>query len=113
MLLDHARNYPSHWATVLSIAEKIGCSPPTLHEWVKKAAFNSGKRAGVPTEIADKVNALAREVRELQQANELLRKTSDYFPQGGARPPVQAMIAFIDDHRNASPRHPPHHSSDV
>ena len=37
MVLDHERDYPSRWATVVSIAEKIGCSPPTLHEWVKKA----------------------------------------------------------------------------
>ena len=34
-----------------------------------------------------------------RQANEILRKASAYFRPGGARPPVQAMIAFIDDHR--------------
>jgi hypothetical protein len=31
------------------VAEKIGCVPLTLHDWVKKAEVNSGKRAGVPT----------------------------------------------------------------
>jgi putative transposase len=41
---------------------------------VKKAEVNSGKRAGVPAEIADKVKALEHEVRELRQANEILRK---------------------------------------
>src|SRR3546814_9981018 len=46
MVLDHERDYPSRWATVVSIAQKIGCSPPTLHEWVKKAEVDSGKRAG-------------------------------------------------------------------
>jgi transposase len=46
---------------VVSIAEKIGCVPQTLHEWVKKAEVDSGKRAGVPTEVADKVKALERE----------------------------------------------------
>ncbi len=53
---------------MVSIAEKIGCVPQTLHEWVKKAEVNSGKRAGVPAEVADKVKALEREVRELRQA---------------------------------------------
>ncbi len=67
--------------SVVSIAEKIGCVPQTLHEWVKKAEVNSGKRAGVPTEVADKMKALEREVRELRQANEILRKASAYFAQ--------------------------------
>ena len=43
--------------------QKIGCVPQTLHEWIKKAEVESGKRAGVPTGIADKVKALEREVR--------------------------------------------------
>jgi putative transposase len=49
--------------------------------------------------LADKLKALERENRELGQANEILRKASAC--DGGARPPVQAMIAFIDDHREA------------
>jgi len=81
MVLDHERDHPSRWSTVVSIAEKIGCSPPTLHEWVKKAEVNSGKRTSVPTEVADKVKALEREVRELRQANEILRRASAYFAQ--------------------------------
>ena len=59
-----------------SFAEKIGCVPQALHEWVKKAEVDSGKRGGVPTEVEDKVKALTREVRELRQANEILRKAS-------------------------------------
>ena len=59
----------------------IGCSGHTLLEWVKKAEVNSGKRAGVPTDVADKLKALERENRELRQANEILRKASAYFAQ--------------------------------
>ena len=53
----------------------------TLLEWVKKAEVNSGKRAGVPTELAERLKALERENRELRQANEILRKASAYFAQ--------------------------------
>jgi len=58
---------------------KIGCSAPTLHEWVKRSEVNSGARAGVPSEVAEKIKALERENRELRQANEILRKASAYF----------------------------------
>jgi transposase len=79
MVLDHAGEHPSRWAAVTSIAAKIGCTPQTLHDWVKKAEVNSGQRAGVPTDMADKLKALERENRELRQTNEILRKASAYF----------------------------------
>ena len=101
LVFDHEKDHPSRWATVTSIAAKIGCTAQSLNEWVKKAEIDSGVRGGVPTEIAERLKALERENRELRQANEILRKASAYFRSGGARPPVQAMIAFIDDHRQA------------
>ena len=74
---------------MISIAEKIGCSAHTLNEWVKKAEVDSGKRAGVPTEMADRLKALERENRELRQANEILRKASAYFAQAELAPPFK------------------------
>ena len=65
----------------------------------EEAEVNSGKRAGVPTELAERLKALERESRELRQANDILRKASAYLP-GGARPPVQAMTSFIYEHRS-------------
>lgn len=87
-------------AAVVSVAEKIGCEWQTLHERLTKAEVDSGKRAGVPTEVADKLKALEREVRESRQAYENLRKASACISSGGARPPNPAMIAFIDDNRD-------------
>ena len=79
MVLDHEREHRSRWATVSSIATKIGCTAQSLNEWVKKAEVDSGTRAGLPTEVAEKLKALERENRELRQANEILRKASAYF----------------------------------
>jgi len=81
MVLDHEGEHSSRWAAVSSIAAKIGCTAQTLNEWVKKAEVDSGMRAGVPTETAERLKALERENRDLRQANEILRKASAYFAQ--------------------------------
>src|ERR1700679_4136500 len=83
MVLDHASEHASRWAAVTSIAAKIGCTPQTLHDWVKKAEVDSGQRAGVPTDMAEKLKALERENRELRQANEIRRRERVFFAGGG------------------------------
>ncbi|MCU7430630.1 IS3 family transposase [Paracoccus denitrificans] len=101
LVLDNEGQHGSRWQAVMSISAKIGCAPQTLNEWVKKAEVDSGKRPGVSSEMAEKMKALERENRELRQANEILRKASAYFCDGGARPPVEVMVGFIDAHRDA------------
>lgn len=81
LVLEHEDEHPSRWTAMVSIAGKIGCSAHTLNEWVRKAEVETGKRAGVPSETADRLKALERENRELRQANEILRKASAYFAQ--------------------------------
>jgi transposase len=81
MMLEHEGQHTSRWATILSIAAKIGCTAQTLNEWVKKVERDSGRRPGPTTEMAAKLKALERENRELRQANEILRKASAYFAQ--------------------------------
>ncbi|SNT10468.1 Transposase [Azospirillum sp. RU38E] len=61
------------------MASKIGCSAHTLNEWVKRAEVESGSRAGIPLDVLEKLKAQEREIRELRQANEILRKASAYF----------------------------------
>jgi transposase len=79
MVVEHGGEYLSRWAAVCSVAAKIGCNAATLHEWVKRTEVDRGVRAGVPTDVAEKMKSLERENRELRQANEILRKASAYF----------------------------------
>jgi transposase-like protein len=81
MVLDHEGEHSSRWSTIVSISGKIGCVAQTLNEWVKRAEVDSGRRAGISTDTAEKMKALERENRELRQANEILRKASAYFAQ--------------------------------
>ena len=56
-------------------------APQTLLEWVKKAEVDSGKRAGVPTDMAEKLKALERENRELRQANQFFARRQRILPR--------------------------------
>ena len=81
MVLEHQGDHASRWATISSIAAKIGCTPETLRLWVNKAERDSGARAGPTSEERERIKALERENRELRQVNEILRKASAYFAQ--------------------------------
>ena len=79
MVLEHAGDHPSRWATIGSIASKIGCTGETLRKWVRQAERDKGLRAGLTSDERERMKAMEREIRELRQANEILRKASAYF----------------------------------
>lgn len=79
MVLDHGGDHASQWAAIGSIAAKIGCTAETLRKWVRQAERDAGQRPGASTEERERIKLLEREVRELRQANEILRKASAYF----------------------------------
>jgi len=81
LVLDNQSQHESRWCAIMSISSKIGCAPQTLNEWVKRTDVDRGECAGVTTEMAEKMKSLEREIRELKQANEILRKASAYFAQ--------------------------------
>ena len=68
MVLEHRSEHPSQWATIESIAEKIGCVPQTLHTWVRQHEVDAGQRDGVTTADAQRIKDLERENREPRTA---------------------------------------------
>ncbi len=81
LVLEHEEEYPSQWAAIESIAEKIGCTTQTLRNWVRQAERDAGLTPGLKTDERERLKELEREVRELRRANEILRKASAYFAQ--------------------------------
>ncbi len=79
MVLDHGGDHASQWAAIGPIAAKIGCTAETLRTWVRQAGRDRAQRPGATTEERERIRALEREVRELRQANEILKKASAYF----------------------------------
>ena len=81
MVFDHAHEHPSQWATIRSVAEKLGCTVEVLRRWVRQAERDGGKRAGLTTDERQRLKQLERENFELKRANEILKKASAYFAQ--------------------------------
>jgi transposase len=81
MVFDHAQEHQSQWATMRSVAEKLGCTVEALRRWVRQAERHVGKRPGLTTSERDELKRLQRENFELKRANEILKKASAYFAQ--------------------------------
>jgi len=81
MVFEQEVRHGSRWETIRSISSKIGCSAEALRKWVHQTEVDSGGRPGLTTDERTRVKELEREVRELRQANEILRKASAYFAQ--------------------------------
>jgi transposase len=79
LVLDGGGDHASRWAAVGSVAAKIGCTAETLRKWVRQSGRGQGQRPGATTEERERIRALEREVRELRQADEILKKASAYF----------------------------------
>ena len=67
LVFEHEKDHSSRWATVTSIAAKIGCTAQSLNEWVKKAETDSGVRRGVPGEIAERLRQARRSLPPARQ----------------------------------------------
>jgi transposase len=81
MVFEHADEYPSQWAAIRSIAEKLGCTSEVLRRWVRQAERDRGARPGLTTDERAELKRLQREVFELKRANEMLRKAAAFFAQ--------------------------------
>ena len=81
MVQEHSHEYPSQWAAIRSIGEKLACTTEVLRRWVRQAERDQGQRPGLTTSERERLTALERENRELKRANDILRKAAAFFAQ--------------------------------
>ena len=81
LVQEQAKDHPSQWAAMRSVAEKLGCTVEALRRWVRQAERDQGRRPGLTTDERQQLKDLQRENFELKRANEILRKASAYFAQ--------------------------------
>ncbi|OPJ05823.1 transposase [Escherichia coli] len=64
MVLESQSEYDSQWATICSIAPKIGCTPETLRVWVRQHERDTGGGdGGLTTAERQRLKELERENR--------------------------------------------------
>lgn len=81
LVYEQQNEHESEWAAICSIAGKIGCKADTLRRWIRQSERDSHRPESPAGSERERIKALEREVRELRQANEILRKASAYFAQ--------------------------------
>lgn|SRR5512138_94494 len=79
MVWEHPEEHGSRWATIRSIAEKLGMSAETLRLWVRQAERDRGLRPGLTTDERARLKDLERENRDLKRANEILKSAAAFF----------------------------------
>jgi transposase-like protein len=89
MVLEQQTEHISQWATIQSIASKLGCTSETLRRWVRQTERDQGIRNGMTSDDRDRLKKLERENRELKRANEILRKASAFFAQAELDRPLK------------------------
>jgi transposase len=89
MVLEQQTEHSSQWATIQSIAYKLGCTSETLRRWVRQTERDLGIRNGMTSADRERLKKLERENRELKRANEILRKASAFFAQAELDRPLK------------------------
>ena len=81
LLIESQKDYPSLWAAIQAIAPKFGCTPETLRSWHQKHLAKQNPVTISTESQAARIAELEREIRELKQANEIIRKAAAFFAQ--------------------------------
>ena len=79
MALDRLDEYPSAWAAAQALGPKLGVGSETLRKWILQAQVDAGDRPGPSSEELEEIRRLRAEVRELKEANEILKAASIFF----------------------------------
>lgn len=79
MVQAHRGEYPSEWAAITSIGEKLGVRPEALRLWLRRAEVAAQQRSGVISAERDRIRELERENRKLRRAIEILKAASAFF----------------------------------
>jgi transposase len=71
---------------IKQLATDLGISDQTLHNWLKQADIDEGRRDGLTTEERAELVRLRRANRVLEMENEILKRAAAYFARENVLP---------------------------
>ena len=71
---------------VKQLAADLGISDQTLHNWLKQADIDAGRRDGLTTEERAELVRLRRANRVLEMENEILKRAAAFFARENVLP---------------------------
>ena len=79
MVQELRREDPADQTVLSRVARQLDVGLESLRTWVKQADVDGGLRPGLTTDEQAELAELRREIRELRQANEILRAAAAFF----------------------------------
>ncbi len=79
MVQELRREDPADQSVLSRVARQLDVGLESLRTWVKQADVDGGLRPGLTTAEQAELAELRREIKELRQANEILRAAAAFF----------------------------------
>jgi transposase len=79
MALDRLAEYPTPYACAKALGPKLGVGAETLRKWIIQAQVDQGDRPGRTSGELEEIKRLKAEVRDLREANEILKAATVFF----------------------------------
>ena len=79
MLLERLDDYPSMYAACNAIGPKLSIGSETLRRWTLQAQIDTRQCHGPTNDELTEIKKLKNKVRDLEEANEILKQASIFF----------------------------------